>query len=302
MSAPGTRVDVLLSTFRRPAVRDTLLSLGAQRLPAGTTMRVVVSDNDDTPSARQVVEETAAALPVPVLYQHAPARNISVARNAGLDAAEADWVAFLDDDEIAEPDWLQQLLSCAQQSGADAIFGPAIAEYGPEAPAWMVKQDHHSNRPVRRGGEVETGHTCNALLRWGGTSWQDIRFDLARGRAGGEDTAFFFSLHRAGARFEICDAAVVREAVAEGRLSLGWLLRRKYRSGQSHAASATSLPTRTGLALSAAGKGLVCAAGTAIFFWSDDRRNFWLLRGALHVGVISGCLALRQPELYGEAG
>lgn len=295
-----TSVDITLCTFRRPMVRDTIASLGGLDLPPGVSVRIIVADNDEVPSARADVMAAAAGLPLPVEYLHAPARNISIARNAGLDAANADWVAFLDDDEFADPAWLARLLARAEETGADAIFGPAIAEYGADAPAWMVRQDHHSNRPVRRDGEVETGHTCNALLRWAGTPWREQRFDLARGKSGGEDTEFFFRLRRMGARFEEAETAIVREAVHPDRLDLNWILRRKYRAGQSHAARASGTAGRLKLGVSAFGKLLVCAGGVVAGAWSEDRRNFWTLRGAMHLGVIAGCLRLRQPELYGH--
>ncbi len=295
-----TRIDITLCTFRRPDVRETLASLDAQKLPDSVSVRIIVADNDDTDSARPAITQAAKTMSVPVLYLHAPARNISVARNACLDAADADWVAFLDDDEQAAPDWLAQLLHSATTSGADAVFGPSQAGYGPGAPEWMRRQDHHSNRPERRGGKVETGHTCNALLRWNGAPWRPERFDLARGRSGGEDTEFFFRLHRAGARFEICETAVVTETVPPERLDLTWLMRRKYRAGQSFAARAQALPERIGLATTAGAKALFCAIMLLATCWSVDRRHFWLLRATMHTGVVSGCLSLSQPEIYGQ--
>ncbi|EIE48633.1 glycosyltransferase [Salipiger aestuarii] len=302
MNAPFRKIDALLCTFRRDDVRETLLSLDAQQVPAGVDLRVVVSDNDGTASARRIVTDTAARMRVPVLYLHAPAFNISIARNAGLDAASArgaDWVAFLDDDERADPDWLAQLIVRAGATGADAVFGPSLAQYGCGAPDWMRAQDVHSNRPVRRGTVVQTGHTCNAFLRWNGAAWRTQRFDIARGQAGGEDTEFFFRLFRAGARFEIAEDAIVRERVAPGRMTFGWILRRKFRSGQSYAAGAHGWKSRAARAGLAVGKGLVCASAAMLFSPSRARRNRWLLRGALHVGVVAGCLNLRQPRIYG---
>lgn len=293
-------VDVLVCTFRREEVTQALASLGAQILPEGTVLRVVVADNDETPSAEARVQQAAAALPCPVAYVHAPARNISIARNACLDAANADWVAFLDDDEEADPDWLATLFARAEETGADGIFGPAIAEYPPEAPEWMSRQDYHSNIPERRGDTVETGYTCNALLRWKGTRWQGERFDLARGRSGGEDTEFFFRLRQLGARYEIADTATVREPVAPGRMSFGWLRRRKFRMGQSYAASATTRAERLKLGLTALAKAGICGAAALAFLPVEERRNYWMLRGALHAGVCAGCLSLRQAELYGQ--
>lgn len=295
-----TLVAITLCTFRRPEVADTLRSLFAQQLPEGIRLRIVVADNDDTPSGRAAVEDAAVGAIWPVAYVHAPARNISIARNAGLESAgEADWIAFLDDDEIAEPDWLARLMDCAAETGADAVFGPAIADYGPEVPAWIRDRDYHSNRPAMNFGTVITGHTCNAFLRWRGTPWRDMRFDPARGQSGGEDTAYFLALHRGGARFAICQEAIVREAVPAQRLSFRWIARRRYRSGQSFAALAKGVPARLKLAVTASGKAVLCTAAAAVTLPSAKRRNYWVLRGILHIGVVAGCLNFEQSALYG---
>src|SRR3954453_12409000 len=117
-------VDVGVCTFRRPAVADTLASLASQVLPQGVSLRVIVADNDAEPEARTRVLTAAEAHGLDVVYRHAPARNISLARNACLDAATAEWIAFLDDDETASPGWLAALLAEAQVGGWDAVLGP----------------------------------------------------------------------------------------------------------------------------------------------------------------------------------
>ncbi len=294
------RVDILICTFRRPEVLRTLDSLAAMDVPSDIAIRVVIADNDDTPSARELVQGAAAELPWPVHYIHAPARNISIARNACLDAADADFIALLDDDEWVAADWLTRLLAMVRSAGADAVFGPVIAAYEDNAPDWVRAGDYHSSYPVRRNGQVETGISGNALLRWGDdVPWTKERFDLARGRSGGEDTEFFFRLRRAGARFEICDAARVWESVPQERLSLRWLARRRYRMGQSYAACATSNAQRIKLGLAAFGKAGYCAAAALLTAPARARRNRWVLRGVLHVGVCAGCLSLRQGDHYG---
>lgn len=292
-------IDVLLCTFRRPSLADAIASLAAQELPPGVTMGVIVADNDDAPSAEGLLREAAKGFPHPLAYLHAPARNISVARNACLDRALAPWVAFLDDDETAPPGWIAALWRAAQASGADAVFGPALAAYPTDAPAWISSRDYHSNRPERRGGLVATGHTCNALLRWGGTPWEGLRFDLARGTSGGEDTAFFFAAARLGARYAEAPEAVVHEPVEPSRLTFGWLARRRFRMGQSYASSESGAAGRARLGAMAVGKALACGGAAALMLPSKERRNFWLLRGALHAGVVAGCLSLPEPRAYG---
>ena len=293
------KVEVLICTFRRPFLAQTLASVAAQVVPNAVQLSVIVADNDVDPTAQALVTQLAAGFPFALRYIHAPDRNISIARNACLDAARADFVAFLDDDETAPPCWIAELWQAVQASGADAVFAPARALYPPSAPKWITTQDYHSNWPERRDGHIMTGHTCNAILRWQGTTWQTERFDLDRGRSGGEDTAFFFALRRKGAHFEATDKAAVIEPVTPARLTFSWLARRKYRMGQSYASSEITQFGQARLAVTAAAKAGFCGLMALICVVLPSRRKFWALRGCLHCGVIAGYLTLPEPQSYG---
>ncbi|MEL6566055.1 MAG: glycosyltransferase family 2 protein [Pseudomonadota bacterium] len=297
----GMRIDVCLCTFRRPQVTETVRSVARADLPEGAQLRVIVVDNDDTPTAEEAMRLVAAETGLDVLYRHVPGANISIARNGGLEAATGDWIAFLDDDEIVEPDWLVALVDRAQETGADAVFGHSRANYGPDAPEWIVAGDFHSQFAAPRGDVVETGHTCNALLRWGDAPWTGERFEVERGQSGGEDTEFFFRLRRMGARYAIADGSIVREDVPPARLTLPWLMRRRYRIGQSYAAVAQGGAARAKLFLTAAIKSVYCYARALPAWPVMARRAFWLMRGTMHLGVCAGCLRLRQSVLYGAA-
>lgn len=293
------RVDVTICTYRRDFVTRTLLSIEAAERPAEADIAIVVADNDATPSAEARVRDAASRMTLPVRYIHAPKGNISIARNAGLDASEADWLVFLDDDEEVDPDWLMALFARQRETGADAVFGCSRANYGADAPGWIIRGDFHSQYPVSRAGVVETGHTCNALLRWGDVPWRNERFALERGRSGGEDTEFFFRLRRKGARYAIAETSVVREDVPPARLALGWLLRRRFRIGQSYAASAEGSGARVKLfALAAVKSSYSYLRALPVLAW-PERRAFWLMRGTMHAGVCAGCLNLKQGALYG---
>jgi succinoglycan biosynthesis protein ExoM len=284
----GAGVDVAICTFRRPSVTGTLASVAAQALPTSMTLRVIVADNDDTPSAREGVEAAARALGLRLTYVHAPARNISIARNACLEAAQADWLAFLDDDEEAAPGWLQGLLDCAQSEGADAVFGPALAIYPEGAPRWMARGDFHSNLPVRRAGKVETGHSCNALIRRAALP-ADLRFRPELGQSGGEDTDFFHRFGRSGARMAICDTALVTETVPPHRLRLGWLAERRFAEGRHYAGSAGR--GRAALALSGLAKSALCLTLALPMALRPPKAARWALRGLFHAGVAAGAIA-----------
>lgn len=295
-------VDICMCTYRREYVADALASIGALDAD-GIDVRIIVADNDTEPSAQGLVERTAARLPFPVLYLHAPARNISIARNACLEAVTADFVAFVDDDEQVAPSWLRDLMAAARATAAAAVLGPVKAVYEAGAPGWLVNGDFHSAAPVYVRRSIQTGYTCNALIRWV-EPFKGLRFDLALGRSGGEDTDFFYRLHDLGGTIASAPDAIVYEPVPPERARLAWLLRRRLRAGQTHGTRLVRSGAGRGASLAlAASKAGYCLAMTALTMLSPVgwRRNF--LRMTLHLGVLGGLLGSRQANLYGgDAG
>ena len=292
------RVDILMCTFRRPEVTQALEALKNLVSPDGIELTIIVADNDTTDSARNAVSSVATTSPIPITYIHAPEKNISVARNACLDATNADWIVFIDDDEIAPDDWIVSLWTRAIQTSADTIFGPVKAIYPDDAPNWVVQLDLHSSLVSPKRGGLKTGHTGNMMLRWKGQAWSDQRFDVARGLSGGEDTEFFFRLGRLGATFEFAEKAVVVEGVPPSRMSMAWLKRRRFRMGQSFVSSATNRRERAALGSKALLKLVFCFSRSGLHILDPVKWRFWFLRGVLHCGVVAGCLSVRDLELY----
>jgi succinoglycan biosynthesis protein ExoM len=295
------RIDIAVCTFRREALSETLISLARLTVPQGVHLRVIVADNDVEPSARARVE--GVRLPVEVAYVHCPAGNISIARNACLDHADADFIAFVDDDETVEPQWLARLLAEAEKSAADVVLGPVRATYAVDAPGWMQRGDFHSTFPVWVNGEIRTGYTCNVMLRLAAPSIAGRRFDLALGRSGGEDTAFFDQVHGAGGRIAFAKEAWVNEPVPAARARFSWLAQRRLRMGQTHGrilAERPLGPPRLIAAALAGAKCAACLAGAAALAPLPVRRNRFVLRGLLHAGVIGGLFGARAIEPYGK--
>ncbi|KKB12934.1 glycosyl transferase family A [Devosia geojensis] len=293
-------VDICICTFRRPHLAETLASIAALQV-GETDVRVIVSDNDETPSARPLVERIAQTFPFPIIYLHSPAANISIARNACLDEASAEFIAFVDDDETVSRVWLEKLLEAAEASGAAAVLGPVRAVYSPASPGWLVEGDFHSTLPVIVNGAIRTGYTCNVLIRWSAPA-NILRFDPALGRSGGEDTDFFYRLSDLGGAIVEAPGAIVYEPVPANRAGMGWLVSRRLRAGQTHGMRLKAVAggpnlKDAGVAAAKAGYCIVMTAATA-FSPVHWRRN--LLRAVLHMGVISGIFGARQAVHYGE--
>lgn len=293
-------VDICICTFRRPSLELTLASVAAQVLPAGVRMRVIVADNDDMPSRRAQITAAAAALGLELTYVHAPARNISVARNACLDAADAGWIAFIDDDEVASPEWLGSLL--AARAEHDIVFGVSQARYpDPATPGWVKRGDFHSNR-IAGNDAAWNGYTANVLIDRSLVTAHGLRFAVELGQTGGEDTMFFFDAYRAGARFGYAPAAIVHEDTPIARARLRWLALRRFRSGQIHhlllrrqgGSRLATLPVATA-------KALACFAQGALNLPWPSRAAAAVLRGMLHMGVVASILGRAPYREYAAA-
>jgi succinoglycan biosynthesis protein ExoM len=297
------RIDICVCTYRRPELELTLRSLGALEPPPDAILRIIVADNDTQPSARILVEALRSELPFELLYVHCPASNISIARNACLDTATGEYLAFIDDDETASAGWLVELTEVARATGADAVLGPVSAVYSDAAPGWMRRGDFHSTLPVFVGAQIRTGYSCNVLLRRASPHIAGRRFSLAAGQTGGEDTEYFTQMVEAGGRMAYAPRALVIEPVPQARARFSWLAKRRFRSGQTHGRLLGRERAAAGLfrpmALAGA-KAVYCFGAAAALAVVAQHRNRYALRGVLHTGVVVGLLGIREIRLYGD--
>ena len=143
-------------------------SLLAQRVPEGSlSLSFVVVDNSSDAGERETVAHRQNG-DVPVLYVHEPRAGIPVARNAALEAAKTltpDWIVFIDDDEIAPPDWIARLHACAVHYGADVTSGWVVQV---ETAAEAASAGAQSWKVPNASGEARdrpTCPTCNVIFR-----------------------------------------------------------------------------------------------------------------------------------------
>jgi glycosyltransferase involved in cell wall biosynthesis len=100
------RVSVVVMTFNRPEpLQRCLASLGAQTL-SREAFEVVVIDVSDRP-VKDVLAEFADRLHL--VHHVGPNRGVAGNRNTGVARSRAPIVAFLDDDCVADPCWLEPI-------------------------------------------------------------------------------------------------------------------------------------------------------------------------------------------------
>lgn len=295
-------ISVCICTFKRPGVTGTLASVLSQALPPGTDIEIVVVDNDPMRSAEATVAAVALGTSVPVKYAMEPARNISLARNRALSFAVGDWLALIDDDEIADSNWLAALLAAAEGHGADAVIGRVDALYPPGTPGWLLAADPLSRRWGASGTALTTGSSANALLNRDVLIASGVRFDEAFGRSGGEDTDFFNRLHLAGAKIVASDTALVRERVPVERLRPAYLRRRAVRAGHSYGLIRLRALSPAGriyfFAVSMVKAALFAACSATLLAVARATAMKLGIRGWLNFGKLRACAGFALPAMY----
>jgi GT2 family glycosyltransferase len=112
------RASVVINTCNRgPSLRTTLRALQRQTCP---DFEVVVVNGPSTDNTQAVLDEFAGAIHV----GSCPELHLGRSRNLGIGLACGDVIAFLDDDAIPEPGWLEQLLAAydsARVGGAGGL-------------------------------------------------------------------------------------------------------------------------------------------------------------------------------------
>ncbi len=138
-------VSVVVPTHERPDdVRRCLDSLVEQDHPSFTVW--VVDNAPCSDLTERVVSSFADRLDV--RYLREPVAGASRARNRALEQDLGDFAAWIDDDEIADPLWLSELMRALEsRPGIDGVSGVVVpAELETQAQVWFEELGGHSDR------------------------------------------------------------------------------------------------------------------------------------------------------------
>ena len=230
-------VAILIPTFRRPdGLARLLASLDRLTFTGGRAPRIsiVVVDNDaDIAPARG--DGLARASRHPLDYVVEPVRGLSAARNRALEQVPADtrFIAFIDDDEWAEPQWLDALLAVQAETGAEVVQGPVTPEFARPAPAWMTIGGYFEVGPFEAGDRLDFGASGNCLIDWPKLAASGVRFDMAYNTSGGEDADFFERLLALGWSIAAAPDARAHELVPLERMTPAGVRRLEFRKGNT---------------------------------------------------------------------
>jgi succinoglycan biosynthesis protein ExoM len=189
-------------------------------------------------------------------YIHEPRRGISMARNAILEAAldlSADWVAFIDDDETAAPNWLAELMAAAKRYNADVVQGRVEPIYPEPTPFWIVPPKSRADGHEKGAASTNNVMFSSWIIRADGLG---LRFSERFALTGGEDTDFFARAYDAGAKIAHSNKPLVFEHWSVERCS--------YMAQVSRSFHASVNDIRRHGGFRSAGRAAIKAVGSAI--------------------------------------
>lgn len=223
-------IALAICTYRRPDGLQKLLQ-ALTSLDSIQGLTVVVADNDEAGEGIAVCKALPSEFPVKVHTIQQTTSGISAVRNAvALKALslDPDIVAFLDDDEWPESQWLSEHLRVLKENNADLVGGPTRPEFPAHANPAL-----HNNPYYGADLQLPDGSACQ--LQAGGNfvikasvlkQYAPSFFHEDFTHTGSEDLAFFTQLTQDGHKMYWAANAIVHEPVPEARLAPAWLKQR----------------------------------------------------------------------------
>jgi succinoglycan biosynthesis protein ExoM len=298
-----------IPSFRRPdGLKRLLLSLAKQENVGDLNVRIFVAESDAAKQeAVALCREGVPQLPWPLTCGVAEEPGVSSARNAILAQARAlnvDLVAMLDDDEVADPNWLADIVTVQQQTQADVVGAPVVFELAADAPAAIRNCGYFGSTADRKGRKALLFGTGNVLLSCAALAKHDWpMFDQRFALGGGGDTEYFMRLRSQGLSFAWAESAIARDFVSDERQRPAQILRRAYRFGNSQIHVLSTRSETRALATSLVKAIVILAASPAlIVMMLLPSRRLWAPAKILNaVGRVSAILGY-GISYYGASG
>jgi glucosyl-dolichyl phosphate glucuronosyltransferase len=243
--------SVSIPTYKRSAYAiDALQSVIAQK--TGFEYEILLIDNACDPAQQAEVEGIADNASIPIQYIPVPQIGLHNARHAGAKAAKGEILVYVDDDIIADENWLQAIIDAFNDPAVHMVGGPCKPRYEGDQPEWLDgfwKTTKDNKRwcyylslldygPMP--GEIDPNFIFGAnfsirketLYRLGGFHPDSVPWELRRFRGDGEN-AIARSARRLGLKAVYQPNALVYHRVPQDRMTIEYFERRAFLEGIS---------------------------------------------------------------------
>lgn len=231
-----TDLSLVICTFNRCwSLRKTLDSLIKMEVPAGISWELILVDNNSTDDTRAVIADFIRTSGLKVQYIFERKQGLSHARNAGVNAAGGEIIAFTDDDVCPQPDWLTVIWrEFSQDPGLQVLTG-AVELFNPADLAITVRRHKERVAFQTLSDSFNLMVGCNCAFRHGlidRIGNFDVNFGAGSQFYSAEDSDFFFRAWRSGAKLVYEPSLLVFHDHGRRTQEDGWKIRRSYAVGR----------------------------------------------------------------------
>ncbi len=238
-------LSVVVCTYNRAAMLTHVLESLSQQTISTEEFEVIVVDNNSQDETVDVAKNLLSQFKKYQLLRE-PLQGLSHARNCGWRAATGEYVAFLDDDAKATPDWCEQIVSAFTMASPApvAVGGPIYPWYEVSPPSWFS-----DDFEIRSWG-TEVGFLPESRARFGfsgsNMAFQkailekyqgfDHNFGMVGGKLGlGEEAELFSRIFEHEPYFWYDPNIKVSHWVPIRNMKVSYRLARMYKSGRTRA-------------------------------------------------------------------
>ncbi|MGH9343475.1 MAG: glycosyltransferase family 2 protein, partial [Terriglobia bacterium] len=138
------KVSIVINTFNRAASLN--LALRSLRRLNYPKFEVIVLNGPSTDNTLEVLKDWSSSIRVGACSD----RNLSISRNVGIEMARGDLVAFIDDDAVADENWLDDAVAGFDKDEVGGVSGTVFDYTGYEVQYRYTACDRLGNAYIAR--------------------------------------------------------------------------------------------------------------------------------------------------------
>ncbi|MGV9880369.1 glycosyltransferase family 2 protein [Streptomyces sp. NPDC003006] len=252
-------ISVVICVYTEDRWEDILAAVSSVRAQSTAALETLLVVDHNASLLDRLAKEYKETEGVRVLANEGP-RGLSAGRNTGIAASRGSVIAFLDDDAVAEREWLRHFADAYEDPRVHGVGGRTVPAWeSGRRPVWFPEEFDWVVGCTYRGHPEGRARVRNVL--GGNASFRRSAFDVAGGFATGigrdgdkrplgcEETEFCIRLTRAepDAILLVDDRSVIHHRVPAARERFGYFRTRSYAEGLSKALVSRSVGAGKGL-------------------------------------------------------
>ena len=235
-------ISIVVCTYDRlDSLKKTLASFAGMRIPPGLSWQVVIVDNNSPYDVKSVVEEFGFKNNVNVKYILESKQGKCNALNSGIKAADGGIIAFTDDDNVVDKEWIAIIWREFEHRNPACIGGKILPIWEKPPPSWLRKEIYNcivlldlSPETIQLREPMIYG--CNMAIRKSIILDSGL-FNVKKGPIpgktwGGEEVELLELILKRGGAVYYCPDMLVHHCIPLKRMQKAYYRKWKYDSGE----------------------------------------------------------------------